>query len=113
MTTKPKTRKAPAAKAPKAAPKEMELGAGRIPRSLVEAQDILATTRKLADAVFLMALELGECECGAICSVADVIRDKITESLELIELGKKKLGGETYRLGLETARKVAAEWGGA
>jgi hypothetical protein len=57
-----------------------------------------------------MALELGECERGAICSVADVIRDKITESLELIELGKKKLGGETYRLGLETARKVAAEW---
>jgi hypothetical protein len=105
---KPKTREAAAKRAaPNAAP---ELFNDGIPPSLVEAQDILSTTRKLADAVFLMALELDECERGAICSVADVIRDKITESLELIELGKKKLGGETYRLGLETASKVAAEW---
>jgi hypothetical protein len=77
---------------PEAAPK-MELSSNGIPVSLVEAEDILITARKLADAIYLMALDLDECERGAICSVADVIRDKITESLELIKLGKKKLSG--------------------
>jgi hypothetical protein len=87
-----KKRKAQAVKAPKATPK-MELSSNGIPVSLVQAEDILITARKLADAICFMALDIGERESGAICSVADIIRDKITESIELIELGKKKLAG--------------------
>jgi hypothetical protein len=87
MTTKPKTRKAPAkADAPKNFPKEMELGADGMPPpspfdAIIEAEDILATASKLTDAVYLIALELDEYKCGAICAVADAIRDKITDSL--------------------------------
>ena len=90
MTAKPKTRKAPAkTAAPKSAPKEMEPDADMPPQSplhaIVEAEDILATANKLADAVYLIALELDEYKCGAICAVADAIRDKITVSLDLLD----------------------------
>jgi hypothetical protein len=93
MTTKPKTRKAPALKraAPMpvtsvsmlklrprqpclVTPKEMELD---LPgRAIVDAQDVLAEADHLTDAVRLIALELGEYECGAICSVVDAIKTK-------------------------------------
>ena len=91
MATKPKTRKAPAAKTTttKAAPKEMELDADDLSphplHAIVEAEDILATASKLSDAIYEIALNLDEYECGAICAVADVIRNKIRESLDLLD----------------------------
>jgi hypothetical protein len=91
MTTKPKTRKAPAAKTTttKAAPKEMELDADDLSphphHAIVEAEDILATASKLSDAIYEIAVNLNEYECGAICAVANAIRDKITVSLELLD----------------------------
>ena len=90
MTTKTKTRKEPAkAAAPKSAPKEMELGADDLSphphHAIVEAEDILATASKLSDAIYEIALNLDEYECGAICAVANVIRDKINKSLELLK----------------------------
>jgi hypothetical protein len=86
MTTNPKPRKAPAkAAAPKDASKEMELDADRPSKAIVEAEDILGEARRLADAVYEIALNLNEYECGAICAVADAIRDKITVSLELLD----------------------------
>jgi hypothetical protein len=86
MTTNPKPRKAPAkAAAPKDASKEMELDADRPSKAIVEAEDILGEARRLADAVYEIALNLNEYECGAICAVANAIRDKITVSLELLD----------------------------
>jgi hypothetical protein len=101
MPGKPKTRKTPAAKAPKAAP-EMEFD--MLGRGIVEAQDILNEAAKLADAVSLIALELGEYECGAICSVADAIKAKINDGLGLIEAYRKESGLATRQV--EAARKA-------
>jgi hypothetical protein len=102
MATKPKTRKAPAKRAaPKAAP-EMELD---LPgRAIVDAQDVLAKASKLTNAINLMALELNEYECGAICSVADAIKAKIGDGLDLIEAYKKESGLGARQV--EMARKA-------
>jgi hypothetical protein len=90
MATKPKTRKAPAKRAaPKAAP-EMELD--------------LPGRAKLTNAINLMALELNEYECGAICSVADAIKAKIGDGLDLIEAYKKESGLGARQV--EMARKA-------
>jgi hypothetical protein len=62
------------------------------------------------DAIGLAAFELDEFQREAICSVADVVCAKITDSIELIESCKKELGGETYLRKLELGKKVAAEW---
>ena len=89
MTAKPKTRRARTPKEPMAF-REIEFD---LPgRAIVEAQDILSEASKLTDAIHLMALELNDYECGAICSVADAIKEKISDGLELIEIYKKELG---------------------
>jgi hypothetical protein len=103
MTTKPKTRKATAGKTASRGPKETELD---LPgRAIVDAQDVLAEAAKLTDAVTLIALELGEYECGAICSVATAIKDKISDGLDLIEAYRKESGLWTRQV--EAARKAA------
>jgi hypothetical protein len=88
MTTKPKTRKAPAANGAELDPVEIDVPG----RDLVEAVDVLDGAAKLVDAISLMALELGEYECGAICSVADAIKAKISDGLDLIEVYRKESG---------------------
>jgi hypothetical protein len=102
MTTNRKTRKAPVGKIakPKATPR-MELDPGR---AIVDAQDVLAEAAKLADAINLMAFELGEYECGAICSVADAIKAKIGDGLDLIEAYRNESGLATRQV--EAARKA-------
>jgi hypothetical protein len=73
-------------------------------RAIVDAQDILNESSKLADAISLMAVELNEYECGAICSVADAIKDKIGAGLDLIEAYTKESGLATCQV--EAARKA-------
>jgi hypothetical protein len=99
---KPKTRKARAPKAPKAASgTELDLPW----RAIVEAQDILNEASKLTNAISLMALDLNEYECGAICYVADAINAKISDGLGMIEAYTKESGLLARRR--EAARKVA------
>jgi len=52
-----------------------------------------------------MALELNEYEGGAIFSVADAIKAKISDGLDLIEVSRKESGLATRQV--ETARKAA------
>jgi len=73
-------------------------------RAIVAAQDVLAEAAKLSDAVSLIALELGEYKCGAICSVAAAIKAKISEGLDLIEAYRKESGLATRQV--EAAKKV-------
>jgi hypothetical protein len=86
MTAKPKSRRTPPPKAPRAAP-EIDPW-----RAIVEAEDILGEATNLTDAINLMAHELGDYECGAICSVANAIKAKIDDGLVLIDAYKKESG---------------------
>jgi hypothetical protein len=70
MTTKPKTRKAPVKPAAsKPDPLGMEFDADGLSQAIVEAEDILGVARKLTGATYIMATDLNEYECGAICEV--------------------------------------------
>jgi hypothetical protein len=101
MTAKPKTRRARTPKEPMAFGEiEFDLPGCAI----VEAQDVLSEASKLTDAIHLMALELNEYEGGAICSVADAIKAKIGNGLDMIEAYKEESGLGARRV--EAARKA-------
>jgi hypothetical protein len=70
MTTKPKTRKAPVKPAAsKPDPWGMKLDADGPSQAIVEAEDIPSVARKLTGAIYIMATDLNEYECGAICAM--------------------------------------------
>jgi hypothetical protein len=80
MTTKPKTRKAPAAKAvePTAVPNEES-------HKLVDAMDALSVAKSYTEAVFMAAASLSPHESGPISAVADTASDKINEAITLLD----------------------------
>jgi hypothetical protein len=48
----------------------MKLAADGPIQAIVEAEDIPGVARKLTGAIYIMATDLNEYECGAICAMA-------------------------------------------
>jgi len=80
MTTKPKTRKAPAAKsdAPKAVPNEES-------HKLIDAMDMLSFAKSYIEYVYMAAARLLPHQSGPISAVADMASDKIQEAISLMQ----------------------------
>jgi hypothetical protein len=80
MTTKPKTRKAPAAEPvePTAVPNEES-------HKLVDAMDALSFAKSYIEAVYMAAASLSPHERGPISAVADTASDKINDAISLLQ----------------------------
>jgi len=80
MTTKPKPRKAPAAKSDVAAAVPNEES-----HKLVDAMDALSFAKSYIEAIYMAAASLSPHEGGPISAVADTASDKIQEAISLLE----------------------------
>ncbi len=80
MTTKPKTRKAPAAEtvAPTVIPNEES-------HKLIDASDLLSSAKNCIECIFMAAASLSPHERGPISAVADMASNKINEAITLLE----------------------------
>jgi hypothetical protein len=80
MTTKPKTRKAPAAKAvePTAVPNEES-------HKLIDAMDTLGFAKSYIECIHMAAASLSPHQIGPISAVADMASDKIQDAISLLQ----------------------------